>query len=126
MTIVARNNIETQHDLEGLPRHLTLTDGVPTYQMRVSDTVMIVISSTGEDATGIITLPALAEAAGRSYYICAPTGANGNDVSVYEKETGSEYTGGGDDGDLDADDDHLIIFSDGIKWRTILDGVAAT
>lgn len=124
MNRVDNSNRATQFDLEGLPRHIALTDAVPTYAMKVSDTVLIVISGTGEDATGIVTLPSLAEAAGKSYYVCAPTGSTGDDVSLYEKETGSEYTGGADDGDLDADDDHVMVFSDGQRWRTILDGVA--
>ena len=121
---VTDSDMKTQFDLEGLPRHIALTDGVPTYSMKVSDRVLIVISGTGEDATGIVTLPSLAEAVGKFYFILAPTGATGNDVSVYEKETGAEYTGGGDDGDLDADNDHVMVFSDGTAWRTILDGVA--
>ena len=119
MTVVDRNNIETQHDLAGLPRHLALTAATSlTYQMRVSDTVLIVTSS-GADAAGIVTLPSLAEAVGRFYFIVAPTGSTGGDISLYEKETGAELT----DGDMDADDDHILLFSDGTKWRTILDGV---
>ena len=68
------SNINTQHDLEGLPRHLLLTTASPTYQMRVSDTVLIAISSAA-DGVGIITLPSLAEAVGKFYYILAPTGS---------------------------------------------------
>ena len=66
---VEGSNMMTQLDLEGLPRHIALTDTVATYQMKVSDTVLIVISGTGEDATGIVTLPSVAEAVGKSYYI---------------------------------------------------------
>ena len=117
---VENSNLMTQLDLEGLPRHIALTDAVPTYDMKASDTVIIVVSGTGEDATGIVTLPSLAEAVGKCYYICAPTGLAGDDVSLHEKETGNEYSGG----DLDADDDHLIVFSDGQRWRTVLNGVA--
>ena len=120
MTIVDRNNIETQHDLEGLPRHLALTVAVPTYQMRVSDTVMIVTSSAS-DGIGIVTLPALAEAVGKSYYISAPTAATADDVSVYQKETGEEYP---TKGALAANNDHVAFFSDGTYWRVLLDGVA--
>jgi len=120
MTMGTRNNIETQHDLEGLPRHILLDSDDSTYQMRVSDTVLIAVSSVA-DAAGIITLPSLAEAVGRFYAISAPTGATGGDVSLYEKETGAELT---TYGDLDADDDHVILFSDGQKWRIALDGVA--
>jgi len=121
MTIVARNDIETQHDLEGLPRHLTLSSTSKTYQMRVSDTVMVITGDTGADDDGIVTLPSLAEAAGKFYYVVAPTGAAGDAVLLFEKETGAVYA---TNGLLDADDDHIILFSDGSKWRTVLDGVA--
>lgn len=107
------------------PKFITLTDGVPTYQMLVSDQNISVISGTGEDATGIVTLPPIAEASGKFYFIVAPTGATGNDVSIYIKETGAEYAGfDTDDGDLDADDDHIMLFCDGVQWRTIFNGVA--
>jgi len=119
MTVVDRNNIETQHDLEGLPRHLLLTVAAPTYQMRVSDTVMIVVSEA-TSGVGIITLPSLAEAVGKMYFISAPTGNAGDDISLFEKETGAEFS----EGNMDADDDYLILFSDGIKWRIVFDGVA--
>ena len=120
MSVVDRNNIETQHDLEGLPRHLLLTVATPTYQMRVSDTVMIVISEATAGA-GIITLPSLAEAVGKFYFISAPTGgATDDDISLYQKETGAELT---TYGALDTDDDHVILFSDGTKWRIALNGI---
>ena len=120
MSKVDRNNIETQYDLEGLPRHISLSSAAGlTYQMKISDTVLSVTSS-GADGTGIVTLPSLAEAVGKFYFIVAPTGLTAGDISLYEKETGSEYA----DGDMDADGDHLLLFSDGVQWRTILDGVA--
>lgn len=125
MDRVMGSDRDTQLDLEGLPRHVALTDGVPTYQMKVSDTVLSVVSGTGEDATGIVTLPSVAEAVGKHYYIVAPTGATGNDVSLVEKETAVELGGAGDIGDMDADGDYLIIFSTGKEWRTLVDGVAA-
>ncbi len=125
MSIVSRNNIEPQHDLEGLPRHLALTATSKTYQMRVSDTVMVVTTTTGAVDTAIITLPSLAEAVGKLFYVCALFSGT-NALSIYEKETGAIYAGDNDDGTLDATDDHVILFSDGIKWRTVLDGVAAS
>ena len=115
------SNEYTQRDLEGLPVHVLLSTTVKTYQMKVSDTVISIVSATGADATGIVTLPSLAEAVGKFYYIVAPTGAAGNDISLYEKETGSELA---TNGDMDADGDYLILFSDGTAWRTIADGVA--
>lgn len=122
---VSGSDFQTQMDLEGLPRHVALTDTVATYQMLVSDRILIVISGTGEDDTGIVTLPSVADAAGKMYYICAPTGATGDDVSIYEKETAAEYAGlGTDDGDLDADEDYVILLSTGKEWRTVTNGVA--
>jgi hypothetical protein len=96
----------------------TATSGI--YNMKPADTNIIAVSA-GSDGEAILTLPALQEAAGKFYYICAPTGATGGDVSVYEKETGSELS---TYGDLDADDDHVLLFSDGVQWRVVLDGVA--
>ncbi len=106
--------------LEKGPKRLTLTTASPTYSMKPGDQNMIITSSAA-DAAGIVTLPSLAEAAGKLYYICAPTGSAGGDVSVYEKETGAELS---TYGDLDADDDHVILFSSGNEWRVVLDGVA--
>ncbi len=117
---------ESYRDLAGLPKMLTLSVAAGlTYSMNPEDNVLIVdTTSAGGDGVAIVTLPSLNEAVGKLYLIVAPVGATGGDLSLYEKETGSEYTGGGDDGDLDADDDHILLISDGTKWRTILDGVA--
>ncbi len=90
------------------------------YQMKPADQVVIAISA-GSDGEAIIILPSLTEAAGKFYFIVAPTGATAGDISLYEKETGAELT---TNGDMDADDDHILLFSDGTAWRTILDGVA--
>lgn len=117
---VKESDRATQLDLEGLPRHIALTDSVPTYQMKVSDQVLSIVSGTGEDATGIVTLPSVAEAVGKIYCLVAPTGAAGNDVSIYEKETGSEYT----DGDMDADGDYLVLICTGTGWLTLKTNVA--
>ena len=108
------------------PLHVTFTATSATYQMKPHDHCVIVVSGTGADDTGIITLPGKAEASGMFYFISAPTGLAGDDVSVYEKESGSEYAGfDTDDGDLNADDDFLMLYCTGVKWRTIMNGVAA-
>jgi len=91
-----------------------------TYQMKPSDQNIIAYSDQADDAA-ILTLPSLAEAAGKFYYVCAPTGATAGDISLYEKETGAEFA---TNGDMDADDDYILLYSDGRKWRTIIDGVA--
>ena len=121
MNRVMGSDKDTQRDLEGLPVHVLLSTTVKTYQMKASDFVISIVSATGADATGIVTLPSLAEAVGKFYYIVAPTGAAGNDISLYEKETGSELA---TNGDMDADGDYLLLYSDGTAWRTIVDGVA--
>jgi len=97
---------------------VTLTDALVSYRMKPTDHIVRAISGTGEDATGLIILPSVADAAGQFYYITAPTGASGNDISLVDAEDGSEVQ------DMDADDDHCIVFSDGFVWRTIYDGVA--
>jgi hypothetical protein len=102
------------------PKYITLTTAVPTYSMKPGDTCLIFTSEVA-DASGIVYLPSKAEAVGRFYYICAPTGAAGGDISVYDKEAGSEIS---TYGDMDADDDHAIFFTDGRLWRTVFDGVA--
>jgi len=99
---------------------LTLTTAVPTYQMKATDFCIRAISEVA-DASGIITLPSKAEAAGKMYYVNAPTGAAGGDISLYVKETATELT---TVGDLDADDDWIMLFCDGYNWRTITSGVA--
>jgi len=123
MNRVANSDKDTRRDLESLPIHVLLTTESPTYQMKASDNVMSFVSSASDDVA-IVTLPPVGEAVGQHYYIVAPTGNTGGDISLYEKETGSEYTGGGDDGDLDTDADHVILFSTGTAWLTRLDGVA--
>ena len=120
MSRVNDSAVDTQHDLEGLPRHLTLASGTSlTYQMRVSDTLLIV-TSTGTAGQAIVTLPSLAEAAGKFYFIGAPVAGGDDDVTLHEKETGAALA---TNGDMSTDDDHIMLFSDGSKWRTILDGV---
>lgn len=107
-------------DGQGLVKVVNLTTASPTYQMRPEDTCLRAYSAAA-DAIGIVTLPSLAESAGRHYFIIAPTGATGGDISLYEKETGTELA---TNGDMDADNDHLLLYSTGISWLTRLDGVA--
>jgi len=117
-----RLNRETYQDLANLPKMITLAaTGTLTYQMSVSDRVLIVdTTSAGGNGVAITTLPSLAEAVGQLFYVCAPVGATA-DLSIYEKETGAELA---TYGDLAADDDHVILFSTGKEWRVLLDGVA--
>ena len=127
MNRVKGSDRETQLDLEGLPRHIALYAALGdvaanlTYQMKASDLVLIVDTTlAGGDAVAIVTLPSLAEAVGKLYTIVAPVGVTGGDLSLYEKETGAEL---GTYGDLDNDDDHVVLLSDGSKWRIVLNGL---
>jgi len=50
MNRVDGSNLNTQLDLEGLPRHISLTAASATYSMKVSDKVLIVdTTSAGGD-----------------------------------------------------------------------------
>ena len=120
MDRVMGSDKDTQRDLEGLPKHIALTTASPTYQMKASDNV-ISFTSAAADAIAIVTLPSVAESVGQHYYIVAPTGSTGGDISLYEKETGAELA---TNGDMDADGDHLLLYSSGVAWLTRLDGVA--
>jgi hypothetical protein len=95
-----------------------------TYQMKAGDQIMLIGLHTVADDSVILTLPSLAESAGKFYYVCIPDvnnpGTTG-DCSVYEKETGAELT---TYGDLDADGDYFMLYSDGRKWRVFVNGVA--
>ncbi len=102
------------------PLHLTITTSNTSYQLLPGDNMVYAITALG-DGLAIIILPSLIEAVGKFYYIEATTGATGGDISLYEKETGAELA---TNGDMDADLDYLILFSDGYRWRTIVDGVA--
>ncbi len=111
---------ETLESNAGKMLRLTITATNTPYVMKPTEHNIIAITALA-DAAAIITLPSLNEAIGQYYYICAPTGSTAGDISVYEKETGAEFS---TYGDLDADDDHVMLYSDGLKWRVILDGVA--
>ena len=119
MSQILKNFIDTI-PLENKPLRLTLTTASPTYYMRPGDTCIMAISSAS-DAVAIIYLPPKSEAVGKRYYINAPTGAAGGDISVYDREDGSEIS---TYGDLDADDDWCIYFCDGVNWRILKSGVA--
>ncbi len=117
MDRILDNAVKTQMDLEGLPRHLTLIDTSLTYQMLISDTVLVVDTTdvTG-DGAAIVTLPSIAEAVGMLFYIAAPEGATGGDLSLYEKETGAELA---TYGDMDADDEYNLLFCTGLAWLAV-------
>lgn len=120
MDVQQRVNMETLLATGGHIKHISLSATDATYQMKPGDQILYAVSSA-DDGVAIVTLPSVAEAAGRWYYIQAPTGATAGDISLYIKETGAELT---TNGDMDADNDYLLLFSTGKAWLTVVDGVA--
>ena len=118
----ARIANETKQDLGGPIKHITLIDTSLTYSMTPTDHILFVetVDVTG-DGVAIVTLPSYAEAAGKFYYIKAPNGSTGGDLSIYEKETGAELA---TYGDMDADNDNALFFCTGQAWVVAFDGVA--
>ena len=90
------------------------------YKIKPGNSAISAISSE-DDGVAILTLPSMAEAAGKFFYIQAPTGASAGDISVYLPETGAEW---GTYGQMDADDDHVLAYCTGTKWLAVFDGVA--
>lgn len=96
----------------GYTKNGTAVASSSNYKMSASDHV-IIATSAESDGTAIITLPPKAEACGKFYSIYAPTGASAGDISVYDKEAGSEWS---TNGDLDADADALVAYCNGAIW----------
>lgn len=119
-SVQERVNLETFKDSNNKLTMIHFDADLTSYQIKPYEQI---IHATSENADGsaILTLPSKALAAGKFYYISAATGATAGDISVYDKEAGAEIT---TYGDLDADDDHVLLFCDGIQWRVVLDGVA--
>jgi hypothetical protein len=118
---IGRMAQEMVRDEGGNPRHVTLTDSSLTETLKSTDKVVIIdTTSVAGDGNAIATLPPLAEMTGKILVILAPKGATGGDLSIYEHETGSEYA----DGDMDADDEYLVLIGAGTKWLTLLTSVS--
>lgn len=116
-----RGHGETLLDSQNSILHLTLDDDNLTYQLKPFETcVWIDTTDVTGDGNAIVTLPSPAECPGQLFFINATTGATGGDVSLVEKG-GSEIT---TYGDMDADNDHAVFFSNGKAWLLIFDGVA--
>ena len=70
-----------------------------------------------DTSSGAVTvqLPPLSEAAGEFYYFIAPSGSS-NDASILD-DTGTEIT---TYGDLDTDDDELLVLGTGQGWLVVV------
>lgn len=105
-------------DGNGVSVGTSATSGI--YRMKPGDTCISAVSA-GADDLAKIYLPPVSEVAGKHFFIIAPTGATAGDISLFVAETNAELA---TNGDMDADGDHLILFSSGLAWYTRLDGVA--
>jgi hypothetical protein len=123
MDVQNRVNKETKRGSAALPWIIAYPAAGATYKMQPTDNVVIAdtILAAGVDAACILYLPSVAAAVGQFYFVSAPKGATGGDLSLYLAETNAEWT---TQGDLDADDDHVLVYSDGINWRVVKNGVA--
>jgi hypothetical protein len=113
-------NLVNKDALVGMPYIFTPTAAVPAYWMKPGDTCVIMAAHALGDGVAILVLPSVAAAAGRIYYINVPS-ISGGDLSLYVQENYTELT---TNGDMDAADDYLFLYSDGRQWRTLVDGVA--
>lgn len=87
-----------------------------TYQMKVNDLVVLVDTTA---AAGTITLPPVAECAGRIYSIRDVGDYSGtNNVTIEDKDESVDW---GSDEALKATKDSMLLYSDGEKWHKICD-----
>ena len=93
---------------------LVVTDAA--YQMKAGDQF---IYANAADNVVVLTLPPMAVAVGKMYYIQALDVSN--DVSVNVHETATEIS---TYGDLDATDDAIGYFCTGEDWQQIFENVA--
>jgi len=120
MNLQDRISAEQRIANDGSIKHLTFVqaDGAQTYQMKASEKTVIITSGHSAN-TMTITLPPVQECAGQFYYIGAVAGATATTTLV-------------DDGDdagfanktLDADDDHILLYSTGHRWLIVTNGIA--
>lgn len=89
-----------------------------TYSMSINDHLVIVGSNPGNFT---ITLPSVSEAAGRIYEIQGPTVGSDSDAITVQDLGGDAGFG---DLTIDADLDYTVLYSNGLQWRVLKDGIA--
>jgi len=98
---------------------LVQADGAQTYDMKSTDHIVIVNSGHTSN-TMTLTLPPVQECAGGLYYIGAPLGDTGNTTTVEDNNGDAALS----DLTMDADDDHILLFSTGHRWLVVTQGIA--
>ena len=116
-------SIQSKLTIMGVPRDQAVTKIVRTatltaQTLEVWEQVVQVDTDT-TDGTFTLTLPPVAEAAGKIYSITLIDAAGA--VTVQDQDDSLDWT---NFTDLDADNDGILLYSDGLKWWTLLDDVA--
>lgn len=93
--------------------------GADNVDLTILNRVVVLTGTTGDLD---INMPPVSEAAGRIFSIRSPdVGTDTNAVTVKDPhgsvDWGGNYT-------IDADDDHLVLYSDGQKWYELTNGIA--
>lgn len=119
-SLQSRIHREQQVGNDGLITMLTfvLADGAQTYTMSASEQTIIVTSGNAAN-TMTLTLPPVQEAAGKFYYIGAVAGATA--ATTVEDDGGDAAFA---DLTLDANDDHVLLYSTGHRWLVAVNGIA--
>jgi hypothetical protein len=99
--------------------NLVQADGASTYTMKASERTLIVNSGHTSN-TMTVTLPPVQECAGQFYYIGAPFGDAGNTTTVEDDGGDAAFS----DLTMDADDDHVLLYSTGHRWLVVTNGIA--
>jgi hypothetical protein len=112
------------HNEQNLDRVVRVSD---SYQMKVYDRVVLVSNLVGDD---VITLPPVQEAAGNIYTI-RTVDATGDGVDVIAKgdqlhaqTEGSTTINLGAAVAIDAANDFLVVYSDGLAWYVLAFNIA--
>ena len=87
-----------------------------SYQMKTYD---YVVRPSGASAAVTITLPSVSEAKGRIYTIMAKDVTNA--ITVQDKDDSEDWDG---DFTLDTLNDKLCLYSDGLSWFVLTNGIA--
>ena len=82
--------------------------------MEVFEQVVLIDTDT-VDGTFTVTLPPVAEAAGTFYAVHLVD--DGGDVTVQDQDDSYDWS----NQSLTADDDGVLLFSDGLKWWLVVD-----
>ena len=86
--------------------------------MEVFEQVVLIDTDT-VDGTFTVTLPPVAEAAGKMYSITLIDA--GGTVTIQDQDDSYDWN---DIDDMDADDDAELLYSDGLRWFEICDYIA--